>query len=192
MERRIENRMRKIVAVHASPRDNGNSSTICNAVLDGAMGLSTNIIEVFHLNKLNAVRGCQNCGKCKETGRCAVMDDISPILDSIKGSDSLVIAVPMFFGHASAQYRLLEDRMYSFLDRNLAPTIQPGKKVSIIVTYDEDDIAATSLRRALSSFYEQLGFEIVDTIMYSCNGRADAAASDEEILYLGRSIGHKL
>lgn len=184
--------MRKIVGIYASPRKDGNSSVICDAVLDGAMGLSTNMIEIFHLNKLNATRGCQNCGRCKDVGRCILMDDISPILESIREADSLVISIPMFFGHAAAQYRILEDRMYSFLDRDLIPNISSGKKVAIIVTYDGDDESAASLMNDLSGFYRHLGFEIVGSILYCCYGRRDAASLDDEVLFLGRSVGHKL
>ena len=184
--------MRKIVGIYASPREDGNSSAICDAVLDGAMGLSTNMIEVFHLNKLNAARGCQNCGRCKDLGRCALMDDISLILESIREADSLVVSIPVFFGHAASQYRILEDRMYSFLDRGSSSIIPSGKKVAIVVTYDGDDESAASLMNDLSGFYRHFGFEIVGNILYCCYGNKNAASMDDEVLSLGRSVGHKL
>ena len=188
----MRNKMRKIVGIYASPRNDGNSSAICDAVIDGAMGLSTNIIEIFHLNKLNSTRGCQNCRRCKSLGKCALLDDISPILESIREADSLIIAVPVFFGHAASQYRILEDRMYSFLDDDLNPIIPSGKKVAIIVTYDGADESAVSLINVLSDFYRRLGFEIVGNIMYCCYGKKNSASSDEEILSIGKSVGHKL
>ncbi len=184
--------MRKIVGIYASPREDGNSRVICDAVLDGAMGLSTNMIEVFHLNKLNAARGCQNCERCKDLGRCVLMDDISLVLESIRDADSLVVSIPVFFGHAAAQYRILEDRMYSFLDRGLSSTIPSGKKVAIVVTYDRNDGSAASVMNDLSEFYRHLGFEIVGNILYCCYGRRDTASTDNEVLSLGRSVGHRL
>ncbi len=65
--------MSKVVAIVSSPRHEGNSATIVDSIIDGAMGLSTNIISLHCLHTM-LIHGCNACGACKVKGHCVTED----------------------------------------------------------------------------------------------------------------------
>ena len=143
--------MCKIVAILTSPRRDGTSSVLADAVIDGAMGLSTNLIEIHSINKLNFIKGCQDCGECKDTGICTYKDDILPVLESIRTADALIIALPIYFGLPCAQYKILKDRMFCFLDRDMESMLPPGKRIVVIVSYKYDRDSAEAVADRIES-----------------------------------------
>jgi len=117
----------KIVAVLGSPRPNGNSALMAQAFLDVARERGA-ASEVYLLNKMD-IHGCQGCGKCKsESDVCVVEDDLTPVYDSIRGADILVLASPVYFGDLSAQLKCFWDRTYSFANSDFTSRLGSGKK----------------------------------------------------------------
>ena len=107
--------MGKIVAILSSPRQKGNSFDIVNAILDGAMGLSTNVIKLHRLDNLRSFHGCRACMGCKKSNACVQQDDVSQILEDMMDADCVIFSTPVYFGSPNAQYKVLEDRMFSFI-----------------------------------------------------------------------------
>ena len=184
--------MSDIVAVFSSPRQNGNSCTLGKAVIDGTMGLSTNMIHVHRLNSKLSVHGCQNCAKCEDTPKCYIEDDLSQVLDDIEKCDSLIIALPIFFNGPCAQFKMLLDRLYSHMGEGLKPRF-PGKKLVMIITHDgPDDMAKMVENQLRDVFTNNLGYEVVGIINYRCDRDMKKASKDLEILDFARSLGKKL
>lgn len=185
--------MSKILAIIASPRKDGNCETLINAITDGAMGLSTNILDIIHLNSLRFTNGCQACMECKKTGSCVTKDDLSPILDLIRDADSLIVATPMYFGHSSSQYRMLEDRMYSFLENDGNCTLAKGKKLVTVVTCGKDkgtaEIVANNIERVYTNYF---GLIPSGKIVMVDHGSKNAAKNNESLLEEAKLIGKKL
>ena len=75
--------MGKIVAVMCSPEDNDSSSRIADAFLDGAMGLSTNLIDFYRLSKLRSIQDCC-CKPAAFKDKRVIYDDLLPILEDIR------------------------------------------------------------------------------------------------------------
>jgi multimeric flavodoxin WrbA len=74
--------------------------------------------EVVHLYDL-AFRGCVSCFACKTIGgksygRCAVKDDLEPLLEKAATSDALILGSPIYFGSVTGEMR-------SFMERLLFP-----------------------------------------------------------------------
>jgi len=185
--------MSKILAIVASPRKGGNCETIVNAITDGAMGLSPNVLDITNLNTLRFTNGCQACMGCKLTGSCVTKDDLLPILNSIKGADSLIIATPVYFGHSSSQYRMLEDRLYSFIEKDGSSLLPKGKKLVTVVTCGGDssvaDAVADDIERVYTNYFS---FKPVGRIVLSDKGSKHAAEKDDELLEKARLLGKKL
>ena len=80
--------MAKVVAVISSGREESDAESIVNAILDGAMGLSTNVIKLYDIQKLRNVNGCKGCHMCKSSGICVISDDIADIINDIRGDYS--------------------------------------------------------------------------------------------------------
>lgn len=106
-----------IYAVNGSPRKNMNTAALLKSFLDGAKaaGCETKLINLYDYN----VTGCRACGCCKllggaSYGKCAIKDDISPIIEEICGADAVMFGSPIFFGGVTGE-------MHSFLERLFYP-----------------------------------------------------------------------
>ncbi len=105
--------MKKVVIVNGSPRLNGNTATLLQHAANGASDAGAEVVHV-NLYQLN-YKGCVSCFSCKSKdvskhGKCALHDDLTPILQMIKESDALIVGTPMYV-------HCISGAMQSFLER---------------------------------------------------------------------------
>jgi multimeric flavodoxin WrbA len=107
----------KVMAVNGSPRKTWNTATLLKKALKGAasQGAETELVHLYDLN----YKGCISCFACKTRGgksygRCAVKDDLQPILKKIEAADALILGSPIYFGIVTGEMR-------SFMERLLFP-----------------------------------------------------------------------
>ena len=158
--------MSKIVAVIASPRKSGNCVAIVEKMAEAAKAKG-NDVEIFNVNALN-FKGCQACMGCKKTGQgCIRKDELTPVLEAIKGCDGLILATPDYFGQPTGQYRSFEDRMYGFIGPDFACSLKPGIKFVPVVTSGSgagaDDIV-NGIKRVMNFYFKM---ECIGEINYS-------------------------
>lgn len=99
---------KKVLVISASPRKGGNSDTLCDEFIRGAMEAGSEAEKVF-------LRGikigyCTGCGVCNSTHRCVQKDDMAGILDKMVKADVIVLATPVYFYTMDAQMKTLIDR----------------------------------------------------------------------------------
>ncbi len=106
-----------VIGINGSPRKQWNTATLVAKALEGAaaQGATT---DLFHLYDLD-FKGCKSCFACKirggkSYGKCALNDDLAPVLEKIAAADALVIGSPIYFGTVTGETR-------SFLERLLFP-----------------------------------------------------------------------
>ena len=107
----------KVMAFNGSPRKKWNTATLLGKALEGAasQGAATELIHLYDLK----FTGCISCFKCKTIGgksygRCAVKDDLRPILKKVEAADALILGSPIYFGTVTGEMR-------SFMERLLFP-----------------------------------------------------------------------
>jgi multimeric flavodoxin WrbA len=107
----------KVIGFNGSPRKTWNTATLLKKALDGAasQGADTELIHLYDLN----FRGCRSCFACKSDGgpsygKCAVKDDLSPVLRKIEEADALVVGSPIYFGTITGEAK-------SFMERAVFP-----------------------------------------------------------------------
>ncbi len=107
----------KIIAVNGSPRKGWNTATLLGKALDGsaARGADTELVHLYDLT----YKGCVSCFACKikggsSYGKCAVKDDLAPILEKAGEADALILGSPIYFGSVTGEMR-------SFMERLLFP-----------------------------------------------------------------------
>ena len=133
----------KIVCLLGSPRPHSNSTAIARRFCDTAAKAGA-VVETFALNKLD-YRGCQACMSCKKKlDRCALQDDLAPVLDAVADADVLVMATPVYYGEVSSQLKAFIDRTFSYLtpDYDTGPVMSrlaPGKKLVFIQVQADPD-----------------------------------------------------
>ena len=136
----------KVIAFNGSPRKNANTVTLLEAVLEGAAekGAETRLVN---LNELNA-KGCQGCEACKKApGKCALKDDLAPLLEEMTECDAIVLGSPIYWFRVSSQLKMLIDRFYCFMGSEKDPDtgeespyfVFPQGKKFVIVTSQGDE-----------------------------------------------------
>ena len=106
----------KIMAFNGSPRKKKwNTITLLESALEGAMSVGAET-ELVHLYDLS-FSGCISCFSCKkidrkEDGVCAIQDDLTPVLDRVKGADALIIGSPVYYCAESASTRAFLERLF--------------------------------------------------------------------------------
>jgi multimeric flavodoxin WrbA len=109
----------KVMAFNGSPRKKWNTGTLLEKALEGAasQGAETELIHLYDL----AFKGCVSCFACKmkggtSYGRCAVKDDLAPILKEVEEADSIILGSPIYYGTVTGEMR-------SFMERLMFPNM---------------------------------------------------------------------
>ena len=181
--------MAKIAVVLGSPRK-GNSETIAMKIAETAKQ-NGNDIEVFRLNDLKNAKGCQACMGCKKAGRCVIKDDMLPVIDAVRDADGVIVAAADYFGQPCSQYRMFEDRMYSFVGPDFVPNISK-KKVAVVVTCGSGKEGAEKIADAMEgTFVNFFKAESLGKIVLSGGFAPNVAAGDADALAKAEAIGKK-
>jgi multimeric flavodoxin WrbA len=194
----------KVIGINASPRKKANTQTLVEAVLQGA---SENGAEIRMVNlrdlKINGCLGCEGCKK--QLGRCVQKDDLTKLLQEMTSYDAIVMGTPVYWYHVSAQFKMMVDRLYSFMElgenpetgdpeiRSVFPT---GKNFLFIISRGDPEPAKVfpqfynyldewlnliplSLGAANYEFFHQYGADI----------DRKAANNDAELMERAKSLG---
>lgn len=178
----------KVIGINASPRKNANTQTLVEAVLNGAAkkGADTRLVNLRELD----IHGCMGCEGCKkQLGHCVQKDDLSPLLRDLTEYDAIVLGTPVYWFHVSAQFKMLVDRLYSFLETGTDP--KTGEEVfrfdfpsnkKFVMVVSRGDVEPAQM---LPQFYDHLN-EWLNVIPLSLG-----AASIEFIHQFGAEIDRK-
>jgi multimeric flavodoxin WrbA len=128
----------RITCVLGSPRRNGNSEVLAKRFGDTAAKLGAQV-QTFALGELH-YRGCTACMGCKtKSDKCVLQDDLTPVLESVREGDVLVMATPVYLWDVSSLLRGFIERTYSYFVPDFATNpnpsrLKPGKKLVFIQT----------------------------------------------------------
>lgn len=138
---------KKIIVLSSSPKKDGNTATLVKWFSESARsrGADVEIIETAGLRyKAN---GCTSCRACQRSDlyECVINDDAKPVLAKMALADVIVMATPLYFWSASAQLKLMVDRMFSLYkwnnDANTMETPLKGKTLVLIASsYDPEGL----------------------------------------------------
>ena len=150
----------RVLAIIGSPRRQGNTETLVDAVLSGAAeaGAQTEKVSLRDLD----VRPCLACDACQRTGACAQKDDMAQLLSKMQESQVWVFGTPVYWWGPTAQFKAFLDRWYGS-DRK---AVFPGKRV--ILTIPFEDTYAAAPRHTVGILTEALnyvGAEVAATVL---------------------------
>ncbi|MDR1404975.1 MAG: flavodoxin family protein [Candidatus Methanoplasma sp.] len=181
-----------IVAIISSPRKKGNTSTIVQAMIEGAKENGKEVKE-YYLNQLSNAKGCQACMACKSSVGCAVKDDHAEILGAMRDAEGVILSTPCYFGESDGQFKLLQDRFYSFVGQNFVPNIGSGKKLATVVSCGAGAESAKAMADKIEGIMAgMLKFEPVGKIVFTDANPPDTASKNGSVLKEAESIGKKL
>ena len=102
---------KRVLILSASPRKGGNSDTLCDQFMKGAIEASHQVEKVFLAEK--KINYCRGCCACAGNGQCVQKDDMSHILDSMMAADVVVLETPVYFYTMCAQMKTVIDRTFA-------------------------------------------------------------------------------
>jgi len=120
----------KTVSFLGSPKKNGNTSALLDAVIKGMNSGGAIENDYIFLHEKN-IKPCNGCDVCKkdDSSKCIIKDDMQEIYPIIEKSDIIIFATPIYWWSVTAQMKLLIDRLYGM-------NFKCGtKKVALLMTY---------------------------------------------------------
>lgn len=130
----------KVLMINGSPRAKGNTSRALEEMhrVFGEEGVDAEIVRVGS----EAVRGCNACGRCKETGRCVFDDVVNQLAPKLAQADGLVVASPVYFASANATLIAVLDRLFystPFVDKTMkvGASVVCARRGGCSATFDE-------------------------------------------------------
>lgn len=186
-----------VMAINGSPRKKGNSSTLMQAMLEGAQAAGATTSEA-HLHTMD-MKGCMGCLSCRDVhGVCAQKDELSPFLEAMKTCDAVIFGCPIYMYRISGQMKLFVDRLYSLYapkpeGYGYNTTVPAGKRFALIISQGAPDPEQyqRSIRWLAGMAGTGLGLTEAGRIIHT-NGRFDPAAQNDNLLEQARAIGRKL
>lgn len=99
---------KSVLILSGSPRKNGNSDILCDEFMKGAQKAGHRVEKIRVAEK--NIGYCRGCYACKNTGICAIRDDMADVLQKMIDADVLVLASPVYFYSIDAQLKAVIDR----------------------------------------------------------------------------------
>ncbi len=123
---------KRILIISSSPRRKGNSDTLCDEFMRGAVEAGHEVEKIFLRDK--KIGYCTGCSTCSMYNKpCPQKDDAAEVADKMIAADVIVMATPVYFYTMSAQMKTLIDRCCSHY------TKMNNKDFYFIATAAEED-----------------------------------------------------
>jgi len=133
-----------ILILSGSPKKSGNTAALVEWFTEGARSKNAKV-ELIHTAFLKyKFPGCTSCRLCQkqEAYGCVIKDDANLVLRKMAFADVIVMATPLYFFGASAQLKIIIDRMFSLYKWNNAAgtmrTVLKGKTLVLLASAYED------------------------------------------------------
>lgn len=100
---------KKVLILSGSPRHGGNSDTLCDQFMKGALEAGNEVEKYFVAD--HKIGYCSACYYCiSHDGKCCKNDDMSTLMPKLLEADVLVLASPVYMYSVSAQLKTVFDR----------------------------------------------------------------------------------
>ncbi|MDR1920476.1 MAG: flavodoxin family protein [Candidatus Adiutrix sp.] len=151
-----------ILALHLSPRKNGNSAVMLDEFVKGARSAGACTVS-FSVSD-HVIKPCQGCGSCEATGDCVISgDDMGGLYPLLAAAPMIVVSTSLFFYDVPALGKALIDRTQPLWSRRYAlgqtETLRPEGKgflLALGATKGKDLFLPVGL--CIKYFFDSIGF----------------------------------
>lgn len=155
---------KKILVISGSPKKNGNTATLIEGFAEGARSRGAAVTVVYAAFLKYKFPGCTSCRSCQrsEAYQCVIEDDARSVLGKMAQADVIVMATPLYFFAASAQLKILIDRMFSLYkwDNTANTFTSPLKgKTLVLIASAYEDVGLDALEKPFSLTAEYTGMK---------------------------------
>jgi len=165
--------MKEIVIVNGSPRLDGNTSTLLNAVARGAEdgGAAVTFYTLFKMKFM----ACQGCFYCRVNDDCVIKDGLHELLQRIKTAHGVVVGSPIYMMQMTGPVKNMYDRLFALTDTSYRPRFGTKKMLTVYSQGYEDPHMFESYFQYTAAMFPALGFNLVENIV-SVNGNDPESA----------------
>lgn len=185
----------EIVAICGSPRKNGNTATLIEAVLEGAreVGASTTRFDAARMN----IGDCDADRACLQSAQagCILQDDMQEIYEALRSADAWVFGCPVYFWNVAAPLKRVIDRLYAFYTEDGGWHLGlEGKRRGAVIVVQAEPEQETPRRNAdyLASVLRDLNVKLVGDLAESSLENLEDAAGRPELLERARELGRRI
>ncbi len=185
----------EVVAICGSSRLRGNTSTLVEALLDGARdaGAQTRRFDPAAMN----ICDCDADRMCLESAQaeCIQNDDMRQIYAALKRADAWVFAGPVYFWNVTASLKRVIDRLFAFYTEEGGWRLGlEGARKGAVVVVQADEEQETPKRTAeyLASVMRDLRCDVIGRIAEGGLGDPDDAAKRPDLIEAAKELGAKL
>jgi multimeric flavodoxin WrbA len=126
----------KVLAMYGSPRKEGNTTLLLQALVKGLHAQGGAATEIFLCDL--QILPCVADHSCSQSGECFLQDDMRIIYSHLVTHDCIVLAAPIFFYSVNAQTKALIDRSQALWARKYVLKLPVGaaeiKKKGIFIS----------------------------------------------------------
>ena len=173
----------QVLAIIGSPRRNGNTEMLVDAILAGAAETGAQIGKVV-LDELE-IAPCRACDMCRSTGNCVHDDDMESILEMMESSQVWILGSPIYWWGPTAQMKTFIDRWYGakhakFQDKRVILAVPLG---------GSNDALAQNTIGMFRNIIDYLGMKHVATIVAPGVHQRGVIRDNKHILNEAHQIG---
>ncbi|HWQ42038.1 MAG TPA: flavodoxin family protein [Desulfosporosinus sp.] len=180
------------MAFVGSPRRDGNTAKIVNAICKGARE-SGHEVDVYNLSEMNN-QGCIACDACQleKVDFCLIDDKLTDLLPQIAKADCLIVGTPIYMLQVSGAAKNFLDRLRPFLKPDLTAKYLPGKKYITVTCSGAPAESFSNVTEYLNQFFGYFRMENAGNIVAGNLNERDGIMRQSKILEEAEDIGKKL
>ena len=186
----------EIVAICGSPREDGNTATLIEALFEGAreLGAMTTRFDPARMHILDCTAD-EECLVSPEAG-CHLEDDMQHVYAALRRAEAWVLGTPVYHGHVSGTLKRVIDRLYAFYSTE-GGEWQLGlegsrRGAAIVVQADSDRETPTRVAEYLTGVLEAYRADPVGWIAEPSLHKPGDAAARPDLLARARELGRQL
>jgi len=179
--------MKKIVFFNGSPRSDGNTITILNAIAKSVRDCGGDV-KFYNLLKMK-FKSCQGCFACRFNDTCVIKDEITEAVNELKTADGVVIGSPIYMMQVCAPIKNLYDRFFPLTDIEFKPRFGIKKAVTVYSQGSDDPNAYESYFEYIASLFPMFGFKLIDNIVCPMGNDPARADNTREIMIRAYNAG---
>ena len=174
----------------------GNTAALVAWFAEGARSQGA-LVEIIHTASLKyKFVGCISCRICQKQDayECAIDDEAKPVLAKMAEAEVIVFATPLYFFSASAQIKVVLDRMFSLYkwdnDAGTMKTPLKGKTLALLASAFED-VGLDVLEKPFSLTADYSGMKFESLLVPNAGVSGDIrkkAGIREQAVALGRKV----
>lgn len=189
---------KRILVVSSSPRIEGNSHCLAEAVVEGALAAGHDARLVHLPDHVDGfLRDCRACRN--PDGECSIDDGHRRIfLDLYVPADAVVYATPIWWYGMSGCLKSFLDRMFCYVSDSY-PDVErvvnaiPGKRAAAVLSAEETNFSARlAIVTQLSEMCRYLHHEFVGVVVGIGNSRGELRNDPNDPLKSARELGERM